>query len=316
MIQLSNQQLQDFQEVVAWQTGMRLPDGRVLGVPGKRGNITDGLDPRVRIVWERLQPENKSILEFGVLEGNLTAQLAGICQRVVGLEIRPKNIAGALIRLFVHGVGNAQLRLQDVRDLDDDLGRFDIAFHVGVLYHLPDPVSHLARVAQIADDLVLCTHYAKETLPLPDTSLTWGGETYRGKVWPEGEWGNAFAGVEPTAVWLYQEDLLRLLRDLGYASVELVEDRQERNGPRLRVLARQRPTPAQAESAAARRRQLAAWKEALQARADLALVQRQHACVQQELDLLHRSWAMRLGKLMVAPLRPLRRWGRRLLARG
>lgn len=307
MIKMTDQQLQDFQEAVAWQTGLRLPDGRVLGVEGKRGKLSEGLDQRVRVVLERLEPQQKTILEFGSLEGILTTQLAGVCKQVVGLEIRPRNVIGALVRLFVHGVSNARLRLQDVRDLGDELGRFDIAFHVGVLYHLPDPVSHLARVAEISTDLLLDTHYAADHLPLPEAELAWGSQTYRGKVWPEAGWNNAFAGVEPTAVWLYQQDLVRLLRDLGYDSVEVLDDRQERNGPRLTLLARQPRGVGYASATTFIRQQFGAWEEAARARKQLAEIRSQHEALSQELEQMRSSWAWRLGRLAVGPLRPVRR---------
>jgi len=50
MIALTEEQPADFQECLQWQTGMRLPDGRVLGVPGKRGKINPGTDLRVETV--------------------------------------------------------------------------------------------------------------------------------------------------------------------------------------------------------------------------------------------------------------------------
>jgi hypothetical protein len=197
-----------------------------------------------------------------------------------------------------------------VRDLGDDLGRFDIAFHVGVLYHLPDPVMHLARVAEISTDLLLDTHYADAIMAFPEAELAWGSQTYRGKVWPEAGWNNAFAGVEPTAVWLYQQDLVRLLRDLGYEAVEVLDDRHERNGPRLTLLARQ--CAAAHAASTFTRRQVSAWEEADRARRQLAEVRGQKETLRRELEQMRRSWAWRFGRLAVSPLRPVRR----LFARG
>ena len=47
-----------------------------------------------------------------------------------------------------------------------------------------------------------------------------------------------FSGVQPTSSWLLREDLLRSLNDVGYAAVTVLDDRIERNGPRLTLIAR------------------------------------------------------------------------------
>lgn len=316
MIPLTDQQLHDFQTALAWKTGAALPDGRTLGVPGKRGNVTAGTDPRVRLVLERLQPADKTVVEFGSCEGIHTVQLAGVCKSIVGLEVRPHNVACALARLFVHDVRNARLELRDVRDADARLGTFDIAFHVGVLYHLTDPVSHLARVAGMAPDLVLDTHYATDDLGWPRTELAWGGKTYRGRVYREGGWAEVFSGVEPTAVWLYRDDLLQLLRDVGYDTVEVTDDRRERNGPRFTVLARQsaravRREPATDPRTAIERTLLAAWDAADRARTEAEALRQTNAQLRAELDALRRSWSWRVGTLAVAPLRTVKRLRRK-----
>ena len=46
------------------------------------------------------------------------------------------------------------------------------------------------------------------------------------------------SGMYKTSRWLVLEDLVALLKDLGMAEVEVVEMRDERNGPRVLLLAR------------------------------------------------------------------------------
>lgn len=312
MISLTDQQLQDFQQAVAWKTGLRLPDGRVLGVSGKRGKVTDGLDPRVRLVLERLQPAGKTVLEVGSCEGIHTVQLAAVCKQVVGLEVRPHNIVCALARAFVHDVHNARFLLHDVRHLDDRCGPLDIVFHVGVLYHLDDPVSHLMRVAALAPDLVLDTHYANDSLPWEPVELSWGERRYRGKKYREGGWADVFSGVEPTAVWLQREDLLRLLADAGFETTEVVDDRQERNGPRLTLLARRHAVPdapslTEAYVASLERQRHAAWDEAARARQEIATLRQREQALREKQDSQRRSWTRTLGRVTVKPLRLVRR---------
>lgn len=239
MIPITDHQLQDFQEALDWKTGLTLPDGRVLGVAGKRGKTCDGLDSRVRLIAERLEPADKTILEVGFCEGVHTVQLAQICKNVVALEVRPRNVACALVRLFVHGVENAKLVLKDVRDLDDRFGRFDILFHVGVLYHLMNPVEHLFKIRNLAGDLLLDTHYSNDDTRFERSDIWHAGKSYRAFLYRgEGGWSDAFSGLEAASAWLHREALLELLHDVGFESVEVVRDRIERNGPRICLLAR------------------------------------------------------------------------------
>jgi tRNA (mo5U34)-methyltransferase len=305
MTPLTDQQLADFQAALSWKTGAELPDGRLLGVAGKRGGMLHGLDPRVAAVRDRLASAHKTVLEIGCCEGIHTVQLAGVCREVVGLDVRPHNIACALTRLFVHGVTNARLLLHDARELDDRLGRFDILFHVGVLYHLSDPVDHLRRVAGLADSFLLDTHYATEDLPFPRADITAQGRTYRAKVYQEGEWSDVFSGVEPKSRWVYRDDLLRLIGDLGFGSVEVLDDRSERNGPRFTVLARRKAQHGfaavpEVEAFLRKRETDAAWSEVCRLREEVSALRFQVAG-------LRRSKAVRLTELLRRPLRLFRR---------
>jgi tRNA (mo5U34)-methyltransferase len=231
-------QLQDFQAALAWKTGYELPDGRFLGAPGKRGSIVGGSDARVRAVRDRFQPAGKRILEVGCCEGGLTVQLAPLCAEIVALDVRPANIVAALVRAFVHGVQNVRFGVVDVSELGTEFGTFDIVFHVGVLYHLADPAGHLGRIAALAPDLILDTHFADESLDWPKATVSRAHERYEGRLYREGDWSDAFSGVQPTSTWLMKDDLLRVLRDVGYESVYVLEVRKERNGPRITLIAR------------------------------------------------------------------------------
>jgi hypothetical protein len=241
MIPLSEDQLRDFQEAVVWTTAMRLPDGRILGRPGKRGAVTEGTDFRVAALAERFDTASARILELGSHEGNHTVQLAAIAHEIVGVEVRPRNVVGALVRLFVHDVRNARVVLGDVRDLDANLGRFDILFHVGVLYHLQNPVEHLFRAAELADVILLDTHYETPDTERDRADLEFRGKRYVAHHFREAGWSDAFSGVESTSRWLERDALLELVDDVGYHQVEVLSDRVERNGARLTLIGRRQP---------------------------------------------------------------------------
>ena len=238
MIRISDQQLEEFQQALPWDAAMRLPDGRVLGRPGKRGSISEEGDFRVRAVAEQLGGSDSRILEVGSHEGIHTVQLAQIAREVVALEVRPKNVACALTRLFVHDVDNVKVVLGDARDIDPSFGRFDIVFHVGVLYHLLDPVEHLYALATAADQLLLDTHYGPPNEPGERETLDHDGrryETYRSR---EGGLSDSFSGVDDFSRWLARDSLLELVRDAGFRDVEVIDDRVERNGARITLIGR------------------------------------------------------------------------------
>lgn len=240
MIRLSDAQLRDFQDAVSWTTAMRLPDGRVLGVPGKRGAVTEGRDFRVQALADRFDTADARILELGCHEGNHTVQLAEIAREVVGVEVRPANVVCALVRLFLHDARNARIVLADVRDLDDRLGHFDILFHVGVLYHLCDPVEHLFQIAELADVILLDTHYETPDARRERADLNHKGTRYTAYVFREAGWKDSFSGVETTSRWLERDALLALVRDTGFVELEVLSDRMERNGSRITLIGRKR----------------------------------------------------------------------------
>jgi len=232
--QFTDQQLAEFQAAHDWKTARPLPDGRVLG-GGKAGLPTDR---RVELVRQRLG-EGLRVLEIGACEGQHSVLLAQFCKEVVALEVRPRNVVGALIRQFLCGVRNVHNVVMDARSLDPALGEFDLIFHVGVLYHLSNPVEHLHAIAPFGKALLLDTHYATDDgKAMKPSTIAAHGRTWRTRTFTEAGWQDAFSGVEPSSQWLYRQDLLQLVADVGFPRVEVLRDEVERNGPRIGLLAR------------------------------------------------------------------------------
>jgi hypothetical protein len=122
---------------------------------------------------------------------------------------------------------------------------------------MTDPISLIARLSEATDRLFLWTHWFE-----PDTTV-WNpamrdliGEkwridntvtvTFRGRelrMVPQGYgaslgWGGFCGGPEDHSHWLYREDLLALLADLGYSDVRLAFDNPgHQNGPCCSILA-------------------------------------------------------------------------------
>lgn len=240
MIQMTDQQLRDFSTLLDWDAGIRLPDGRVLGNPAKRGVSIEPQDYRIEFLKKLDPTRRRSVLEMGCAEGYHTVWLAALFEQVTSVEVRPKNVISTLVNLFIHEVKNVQLLLGDVRDLGPRLGRFDVLFHSGILYHLMDPVEHLHRMRGTADALLLDTHYCQDGTSLERGDVVFEGRTYRAYVWPEGGWSEAWSGVDPTSRWLHRDALLQVVREIGFTEVEVFADYGTQFGPRLGLWA-QRP---------------------------------------------------------------------------
>lgn len=239
MLKLSDQEFADIQSAVSWNTGEELPDGRVLGVAGKRGKLMRGVDSRVKFLSESFPVQHAHVLEIGCCEGLHSVQLAKVAARVTAVDVRPKNVICAMVRAFVHEAKNIDFRILDVRQLGESKERFDAIFHVGVLYHLMNPVQHLFALRQLSDQLLLDTHVCDDDTafaPMDEVheTTTYRAFAYRGE---EG-WKDVFSGVEPTSRWLHRNALLNALHDAGFDSLSVVRDRQERNGPRITVVAK------------------------------------------------------------------------------
>jgi hypothetical protein len=228
---VSDDNLQEFNKSLDWRTGYPLPDGRYVGwseTEAKNGysRFEPGRNLRVQAVIDHLQPNGKVILELGSCEGILTLQLASICAKVVAIEVRPQNITNALTRLYLHGVNNFEMHLMDAREVDEKIGRFDILFHSGLLYHLSNPVEHLYKVSRVSDALLLSTQYGDLSGFFEPTQVGFEGKSYPGYIYNEGGWSEPLAGVEDHSVWLEREALLELVKDVGYSKIEVIADEQ------------------------------------------------------------------------------------------
>lgn len=230
-------QLAEFQAAHPWKTSRPLADGRVFG-EGKGAFGSVPTDPRVELVRKHIG-DGKRVLEIGACEGQHSVLLAQFCKEVCAVEVRPRNVVGALIRQFLWGVRNVNNVVVDARGLDSALGHFDLIFHVGVLYHLLNPVEHLHSLKGFGDALLLDTHYATdECVKMPQSTITWQDRTWQTRKFREGGWNDVFSGVDDWSEWLQKDDLLQLVRDLGFPRIEVFRDVVERNGPRIGLIAR------------------------------------------------------------------------------
>jgi tRNA (mo5U34)-methyltransferase len=105
-----------------------------------------------------------------------------------------------------------------------------------VLYHLFDPVAHLcALLPHVGRALMLDTHVAGSDAELHRYET--GGRAFDYQRFRESGRLDPFSGMRDDSKWLPEPVLLALIADAGF-SIDHVERRGERNGARVRILAR------------------------------------------------------------------------------
>ena len=82
---------------------------------------------------------------------------------------------------------------------------------------------------------MLDTHYAHPEDATEEYEVA--GERFRFRRYDEHGRADVFSGVRPTSKWLRLDDIERVLREAGFGTVEVVEKRDERNGPRVLLFA-------------------------------------------------------------------------------
>lgn len=237
-VDLSEKALAEFNEMLPWFAGTALPDGRVLGNIGTRDNKRDSLqavpDKRIVRLHKELDLSNKSVFELGCFEGIHTLGLRMFSPDVTAIDIRPVNVLKTLARLSAYGT-SAKVFQFDVEEIQPDFPHFDVVFHCGVLYHLEDPVTHLERLLPHCNSIYLDTHISSVAAAVDKFEV--GGRTYLGHDHHEGGWEDPFSGRGRGAFWMQLSDIEALLVRHGFTST-LWSERDERNGPRIGLLAR------------------------------------------------------------------------------
>lgn len=238
-LKISDEYLSEINEMFDWHAAAPLPDGRLLGrlTPGKRPNPNPIPDTRIKKLNDMLPLAEKTVLEIGCFEGIHTVGLRSFTKALTAIDIRPSNVAKTQMRLSLHGT-SADVFVADAETLDDTFGTFDLIFHFGVLYHLLRPVEHLTRLATVTSTIYLDTHYCEDADATDEVVIE--GTTYKYHGVDEGGWKNPFSGKDPKAIHLTLDGIETALKKSGLTEIKIIHKREERNGPRILLLA-QRP---------------------------------------------------------------------------
>jgi SAM-dependent methyltransferase len=236
---LGDEDLEALNDLLPWHCFTVDQRGRPFGKPawaGKRAEPERIPDPRIERFDQRFGLAGKHVLEVGCFEGVHTTALCARAGRVTAIDGRIENVVKTIVRcaFFDQHPSVLACDLEDPQ-LPAELLKADLCMHVGVLYHLTDPVGHLRQLGEwVGEGLMLDTHVARPDELSGEYEVN--GRKYRFRHWNE-ESSHPFAGMRTHAKWLLLEDLKGVLADSGFTKVELVEERDERNGARVLLFA-------------------------------------------------------------------------------
>lgn len=176
---------------------------------------------RVNYARYLARPRHERVLELGPYDGIDTAYLARHAESVVAIEARGENIEAARYHLERQGIANATILWGNLETYDlDALGRFDCVWASGVLYHLPNPLDLMRRIARVTGRCYGWTHLADHV----DAEC----EGYKGRLYREA--GDALSGLSPRSFWLLPEEFLAAWRDIGWRCEFTTEPEPNKNG--------------------------------------------------------------------------------------
>jgi 2-polyprenyl-3-methyl-5-hydroxy-6-metoxy-1,4-benzoquinol methylase len=192
----------------------------------------------------------KRVLDLGCLEGYFSAECASQGAEVLGVEGKLINVKKCEFVKSVLGLQNLGVVHDDAMAVTrEQYGAFDAVLLLGLLYHLDDPFTLLENVSRLCNGFVLidtlisfehqpttlCGDWTPELSSLRE--FTHRDRTYAGRLYREFDSGTTQLGKDLSttaslrneqSIWLTEEALVQLLRDVGFEQVEkLVYPRQE-----------------------------------------------------------------------------------------
>ncbi len=235
-------ELRDLNELLPWAAMTVDRQGRILGAAysaRKRAGVHTLADHR-HVEFDRAFPlQGRHVAEFGCFEGIHTLSLQLLGATVTAIDGRVENVLKTMARLWAYGQTANTLLWDFEREAPSDLpAAWDVLHHVGVLYHLSNPVEHLASVLPRTRSAVLLdTHVARDEADAASVYSVGGRAfAYRRKEEPNADI-SPFAGLRDHAKYLLVDDLVGLLREEGFGDTRVVSDRMERNGRRVTIWA-------------------------------------------------------------------------------
>ncbi|WP_037072689.1 class I SAM-dependent methyltransferase [Rhizobium sp. PDO1-076] len=237
---LPDDELERLNKLLPWAAFVLDRKGRKFGVAhsATKRNVPQAMpDARIVDLDRRVPLRDLTVFEIGCFEGIHTTALAMRAKKVLACDSRIENVVKTIVRCSMYGTSPHIFRWDAEEALPADVSLdCDVLHHVGVLYHLTDPVGHLkALLPHVRKAVMLDTQIAPEDAK----SLTYetGGREYRYYHYREAGRDAPFAGMLDHAKWMFKDDLLATLREAGFDSIDVANFEIQRNGPRILIYA-------------------------------------------------------------------------------
>jgi Methyltransferase domain len=237
---LSDDDLLRLNQLLPWKSFTLDGHQRAFGAPASavKRNLPEPIpDPRILQLNQLFGLRDKSVLEIGCFEGSHTLGLCQYAREVHAVDARIENVVKTIVRTHLLG-HQPRVSTCNVENSVEfrALPQVDVIHHVGVLYHLTDPIRHLQDCASKAKvGLLLDTHYA--TAEMAKHRMKSGQREWPYFHYREGGRDEIFSGMEDHAKWLLLEDLAQVLRELGFGHIVVAANEMQRNGPRVTLFA-------------------------------------------------------------------------------
>lgn len=222
----------------------------------KAGALHLYADPRISwAIAEAGGIRGKSILEIGPLEGGHSFLLQQQEPSYhLAIEANQKAFLKCLIAKELYPLRNVEFKLGDAASyLAEDGPYFDLIIASGVLYHLIDPLQFLTDSAQRGKKLFLWTHFIDESFEanahdprlgafsspvLTDTRFGFPVRFRKRRYHGADQKPEFCGGLSDEHIWLYRDDLLKVIRHIGFTRVSLNDEEFDRaNGPACSIFA-------------------------------------------------------------------------------
>jgi len=237
---LSDDDFSRINEILPWKCFTSDGHGRRFGNlawKGKRDNLQSIPDPRIVELDRLFNLSDKSVLELGCFEGVHTLGIALKAESIFAVDSRIENVIKTIVRANLYGF-KPSVSVCDLEKNEDvkRLPTVDIIHHVGVLYHLTDPISHLIQIGKLAQyGFLLDTHYATDEMATHQFDEP--HSSYKYYIHREHGRDEVFSGMYDHAKWLKLNDIKEILSQIGFSDIVVYKDDKKQFAPRVTIYA-------------------------------------------------------------------------------
>ena len=107
---------------------------------------------------------DKDVLDIGCSEGYFAFEAANIARKVIGVDLDPITIERANLIKRLKNKNNCNFFCKDCNDLSKK--KFNVAFALGLLHRLENPIGFLKSITDISDEIIIEYKCFKSSKPL------------------------------------------------------------------------------------------------------------------------------------------------------